>query len=120
MQFIAILGFIGLGGGILAGLFGIGGGLVIVPALILMLGYSPATAAGTSLAALLFPVGLLGVLEYARTDNVEIRAAAIIALGLAIGAYFGARVGVGIEPIVAQRAFGILLLIVGTRLALVS
>lgn len=120
MPAIVLIGIIGLIGGVLSGLFGIGGGLVIVPALILVAGFPIATAAGTSLAALLLPVGLFGALEYYRAGNVDIRAAAVIAVGLLIGAYFGARLGTALPPETVQRAFGIFLLIVGARLALFS
>ena len=120
MPAIVLIAIIGLIGGILSGLFGIGGGLVIVPALILIVGFPIATAAGTSLAALLLPVGLFGALEYYRAGNVDVRAAAVIAVGLLIGAYFGARLGTMLQPETAQRAFGVFLLVVGARLALFS
>jgi len=117
MPALVLIAIIGFAGGILSGLFGIGGGLVIVPGLIILAGFTAANAAGTSLAALLLPVGLLGALEYYRAGQVDVRAALIIALGLLVGAYFGARIGTSLEPVVAQRAFGIFLLIVGIRLA---
>jgi uncharacterized membrane protein YfcA len=120
MPAIGLIAIIGLIGGVLSGLFGIGGGLVIVPALILVAGFPIATAAGTSLAALLLPVGLFGALEYYRAGNVDVRAAAVIAVGLLVGAYFGARLGTSLPPEVVQRAFGIFLLVVGARLALFS
>ena len=113
-----VIGLIGLGGGILSGLFGIGGGLVIVPGLILLAGFSAKQAAGTSLAALLLPVGILGAMEYWRAGQVDIRAAVLIAAGLLIGAYFGARIAVGLPADLIQRAFGVLLVLVGVRLAL--
>ena len=91
---------------------------MIVPALILIAGFPMATAAGTSLAALLLPVGLFGALEYHRAGNVDVRAAALIAVGLLVGAYVGARLGTSLPPEVVQRAFGIFLLVVGARLAL--
>lgn len=59
------------------------------------------------------PVGLLGALENFRAGQVDVRAAVIIAIGLFVGAYFGARVGTSLDPAIAQRAFGIFLLIVG-------
>jgi uncharacterized protein len=111
-------GLIGLGGGVLSGLFGIGGGLVIVPALIVLLGMTAKQAAGTSLAALLLPVGIFGALEYWRAGHVDVRVAALLALGLLIGAFIGARVAIGLPNELIQRAFGILLVLVGVRLAL--
>lgn len=117
MQLI-VGGLIGLAGGVLSGLFGIGGGLVIVPALIVLLGLTAKQAAGTSLAALLLPVGIFGALEYGRAGYVDIRLAALLALGLLIGAFIGARVAIGLPNELIQRAFGILLVLVGVRLAL--
>ena len=63
-------------------------------------------------------MGLLGALEYYRAGQVDVQAAVIIAVGLLVGAYFGARIGTSLDPVVAQRAFGVFLLIVGARLAI--
>jgi hypothetical protein len=111
-------GLIGLAGGVLSGLFGIGGGLVIVPALILLLGMTPKQAAGTSLAALVLPVGILGALEYLRAGHVDVRMAMLLAVGLLIGAFVGARLAIGLPNEFIQRAFGVFLVLVGVRLAL--
>ncbi|MHB8892209.1 MAG: sulfite exporter TauE/SafE family protein [Candidatus Limnocylindrales bacterium] len=120
MPALVLIAVIGLVGGVLSGLFGIGGGLVIVPGLIILAGFSAAKAAGTSLAALLLPVGLLGAIEYYRAGQVDMRAAVVIAVGLLLGAYLGARIGTSLDPVIAQRAFGIFLLVVGARLTLVA
>jgi uncharacterized membrane protein YfcA len=116
---LVVSGLIGLAGGILSGIFGIGGGLLIVPSLILFMGMTIRQAAGTSLAALLLPVGILGALEYWRAGQVDVRVAVVVAVGLLIGAYIGARLALALPSDVVQRAFGILLVIVGVRLALV-
>ena len=71
---------IGLGAGVLSGLFGIGGGIVIVPALLFFAKMSPATATGTSLGALLLPVGALGAWEYYRNGNLDIRSSMLVAV----------------------------------------
>lgn len=113
-------GLIGLAGGVMSGIFGIGGGLVIVPGLVLLLGLTPKQAAGTSLAALLLPVGILGALEYWRAGYIDIRLAVLVALGIVVGAFIGARVAIGLPNELIQRAFGVLLLLVGVRLALVA
>ena len=118
MPGLVLIAAIGLAGGILSGLFGIGGGLVIVPGLVILAGFPPARAAGTSLAALLLPVGLFGAIEYYRAGQVDVQAAVVIAVGLLVGAFFGARVGTSLDPVVAQRAFGVFLLLVGVRLTL--
>lgn len=112
-------GLIGLTGGVLSGLFGIGGGIVIVPALILLIGMQAKQAAGTSLAALLLPVGILGAIEYHRAGYVDVRLAAVVAVGILIGAFLGARLAIGLPNELIQRAFGVLLVLVGLRLALV-
>lgn len=81
---------IGIMAGIAAGLFGLGGGVVLVPALIYWAGFSQHMATGTSLAVLLPPIGLAATLEYYRNDNVDFHAAAILAIGLFTGAWVGA------------------------------
>lgn len=120
MAQLLLVGGIGLFAGVLSGLFGIGGGIVIVPLLILLPGLTITQAAGTSLAALLLPVGALGALEYWRGGFVDLRFAATLAVGLLFGAYLGARLGISIPVEVVQRAFGVLLVIVGIRFAFFS
>ena len=115
---LVVGGLIGLGSGVLSGIFGIGGGLVIVPGLIVLMGMTVKQAAGTSLAALLLPVGILGALEYWRAGQIDVRVAVVLAFGLLIGAFFGARLALGLPNELVQRAFGVLLVVVGVRLAL--
>ena len=83
--------FIGLMAGVLSGLFGIGGGILIVPALIYGMGFSQKTATGTSLAILLPPVGIAAVMQYYREDHVDFRAALLIAAAMLAGSWFGAK-----------------------------
>lgn len=107
---------IGLAAGVLAGMFGIGGGIVIVPALIILAKMSATSATGTSLGALLLPVGALGAWEYWRHGHVNIRASVLIALGLFIGAWFGAWLAIQLPPQVLRRSFAVFLLVVAVRL----
>jgi uncharacterized membrane protein YfcA len=107
---------IGLAAGLLSGLFGIGGGILIVPALLLVARMAPATATGTSLGALLLPVGALGAWQYYKNGHVDVRASALIALGLLVGAYFGARVAQGMDPVLARRAFAVFLMLVSVQI----
>lgn len=107
---------IGLVAGILAGLFGIGGGVIIVPALIVLARFSPARATGTSLGALLLPVGVLGAMEYYRRGDVDVPSAIWIALGIVLGAWVGAHWGVRLPTRIMQRAFAVFLVAVSAHL----
>ena len=115
---IVILVFIATGfcAGILSGLFGIGGGLIIVPALILLSRFTPITATGTSLAALLLPVGALGVWEYYKKGHLNIPAALFVAVGLFFGAWIGARLAQQLSPTQLKRGFAVFLVLVAGRL----
>jgi uncharacterized membrane protein YfcA len=115
-----ILLVIGLAAGVFAGMFGIGGGLIIVPALMFFLKVNPAEAIGTSLAALILPVGLLGAMEYYRQGFINVRFAALVALGLFAGAYFGARITTSLPSDVIRRIYGIFLLLVAARMLLAA
>ncbi len=97
-------------------MFGIGGGLIIVPALIFLFNMSDLQALGTSLAALIPPVGLLGAAEYYKGGHIEIRYAIPIAAGLFLGAYFGARIMIGLPPHMIKRVYGIFLLAIAGRM----
>lgn len=106
---------IGLVAGVFSGLFGIGGGLIIVPALMMIVGMESKEAIGTSLGALIPPVGLLGALEYYRTGNLNVRYALLIAIGLFFAAYFGAKLTIAMPKETLRRAYGIFLLVMGGR-----
>jgi hypothetical protein len=107
---------IGLAAGLLSGLFGIGGGILIVPALLLFARMDPATATGTSLGALLLPVGALGAWQYYKNGHGNVLAALLIALGLFVGAYFGAQVGQGLNPTTAKKVFAVFLVLISARI----
>jgi uncharacterized membrane protein YfcA len=111
-----ILVVIGLLAGVLSGLFGIGGGLLIVPALVLVADFPHKTALGTSLGALLLPVGLLGAYTYWQNGHLVIRASLLLALGLFLGAFVGARVAQGISNATLQRMFAGFLVLMAAQL----
>ena len=112
----ALVALIGLVAGVVSGLFGVGGAIVIIPGLVLVAKLPQHTANGTSLAALLLPVGLLGAMEYYRRGQVNVPYAAIIAAGLFVGALLGAKLAGSVSDVVLRRAFGVFLLIVAARL----
>lgn len=107
---------IGLVAGIAAGIFGIGGGVLIVPALIIFKRMVPARATGTSLAALLLPVGALAAWQYYQRGDVDVGAAAWLALGLAAGAWGGAAWASHLSVRTAQRGFAVFLVAVAVHL----
>ena len=114
MAVLAIL--IGLVTGVVSGLIGLGGGLLIVPALVYVFRMSQHEAQGTSLATLLLPIGLFGFLEYYRRGQVDLRIAMLLALGFAIGAYGGGRWAQAIPDVVLRRAFSATLAVVAIRM----
>ena len=107
---------IGITAGILSGLFGIGGGILIIPALIFFAKFHTKLAIGTSLGAMLLPVGLLGAYAYYQTGNVNIKASLLIGLGLFLGAYGGARLAQMLAGATLQRMFAVLLVVMAVRL----
>ncbi|MGH7570044.1 MAG: sulfite exporter TauE/SafE family protein [Gemmatimonadales bacterium] len=113
-----LVALLGLVAGVISGLFGVGGAVVIIPGLVLLAKLPQHTANGTSLAALLLPVGLLGALEYYRRGQVHIPYAAVIAVGLLIGALVGAKLAGSMSDVMLRRAFGGFLLLVSAKLLL--
>ena len=101
--------------GTLAGLFGIGGGIVIVPMLIFFLKFTPGKAIGTSLAAMLLPVGILAVMKYAKSGDVDYRVATAMAFGIFVMAFVGAHIGLSVGGTWISKGFGVLLLLVGAK-----
>src|SRR5256884_8594555 len=110
-----LVAMIGLVAGVVSGLFGVGGAIVIIPGLVLAAKLPQHTANGTSLAALLLPVGLLGAVEYYRRGEVNVPYAAIIAAGLFFGALLGAKLAGSVSDVALRRAFGVFLMIVAGR-----
>jgi uncharacterized membrane protein YfcA len=107
---------IGLAAGVLSGLFGLGGGVLIVPSLVYLAHFAPRMAFGTSLGALLLPVGLLGAYTYWDNGDLDVRASLFIAVGLFFGAWLGARLSQLIPPAALQRAFAVFILVLAIHL----
>jgi uncharacterized membrane protein YfcA len=107
---------IGLVAGVLSGLFGIGGGILIVPALIFFAKFPTKLALGTSLGALLLPVGVLGAYTYYKAGNLELRASLLLATGIFFGAWAGARLAQVVPAATLQRMFAVFIVIMGVRL----
>ncbi|MCU0843420.1 MAG: sulfite exporter TauE/SafE family protein [Spirochaetes bacterium] len=109
---------IGTVAGMASGLMGIGGGVVIIPALILMLGFDQHLAQGTSLAAMVPPIGLLAAYVYYKSGHVNIPVSALIAAGFIAGGMFGAKIVVNIDAGVLRKVFGVVLLLLSLKMIL--
>ena len=107
---------IGLVAGLLAGVFGIGGGVVIVPALIYLAGFTQHRATGTSLAVLLPPIGFAAMWEYYRHGNVNVPAAMVIAAAVFAGGWLGAVVANRVSGPYLRLAFGVFVVVLGVSL----
>ncbi|BAY47464.1 hypothetical protein NIES4073_45020 [Kalymmatonema gypsitolerans NIES-4073] len=122
MSNIAIqLLLIGLAAGVAGGMFGIGGGAIMVPAMVLLIGMDQKFATGTSIAAQILPIGILAAIVYYRNGNVNIKYAVFIAIGLIVGNLFGALFAN--QPFISsetmKKLYGIFLLLIGLRYLLV-
>ncbi len=109
--------FIGLFSGMVSGAFGVGGGIVIVPILVLFFGLTQHQAQGTALTVMLLPVYVLAVLRYYWAGNVKIQLALFIGIGFIFGALIGANFVQGIPSPQLKKAFGIFLILVGVKMA---
>jgi len=107
---------IGLAAGVLSGLFGIGGGILIIPALVFLAQFHTKLAIGTSLGAMLLPVGLLGAYAYYQQGNINIKGSLLIGLGLFLGAYLGAKLAQSISSTTLQRMFAVFIVLMAIRL----
>jgi uncharacterized membrane protein YfcA len=116
MTSVLVLIVIGVFGGLAAGVFGIGGGIIIVPGLIYWDGFTQHKATGTSLAVLLPPIGLAAAIEYYRHGNVDIRAAAILAVMMVAGSWLGACLANYLSAPVLRLAFGVFVFGIGAYL----
>ncbi len=110
-----LLLLLGLAAGVLSGMFGVGGGTLIVPGLTMLLGFDIKTATGTSLAALLLPFSIMAVLEYYRAGHINVLAALLIVTGMFIGSVFGAKVTLSLPEIYVKRAFGMYMVLIGAK-----
>ena len=116
LQTILLIILIGLAAGMLSGLVGVGGGLIIVPALIFFLGYSQHSAQGTSLGVLLLPAGILAVIQYYNHGDVDIKAVIILAIGFLAGGYFGSKLSLSLPQETVKKIFAIFMLLVAIKM----
>ncbi len=115
-QTILILVLIGIVAGILSGFVGVGGGILIVPALVYFLGMSQHEAQGTSLFVLLLPVGILAVINYSKSGYMDWKFGLIIALTFVVGGFIGSKLALKISPAVVKLIFGLIMAVVSIKL----
>jgi len=107
---------LGLVAGIFSGLIGIGGAIIIIPALVLFFGLSQHTAQGTTLALMVPPIGLLAAWMYYKEGFVDLKMAGLICLGFVVGGLVGARFATGIPDDILRRIFGVILVVASLRM----
>mgnify|MGYP005834614443 CR=1 FL=1 len=115
---IIIIIVIGLFTGMLAGMLGIGGGLIVIPALMLVMGFTQHEAQGTSLAMMLPPIGIVAAWNYYKAGHVDIKIALILAAAFIIGSIFGSKIAVGLPENVLKKVFSVFLIIVALKMLL--
>lgn len=113
-----ILLMTGLLAGFISGSLGVGGGIVIVPSLVFLLGLTQHQAQGTSLALLLAPIGILAVINYHRDGFINWKFAFILMIAFVMGGYLGSKLSVQLPEKTLKQIFGLLMLIVGTKMIL--
>ena len=115
-QTVLIIIVIGIAAGILSGLVGVGGGIIIVPALVYFIGFSQKAAQGTSLGVLLLPVGILGVLQYYKQGHIDIKVVGYLSIGFIVGGYFGSKIALTLSQESAKKIFAILMIVIAFKM----
>ena len=115
---LLILIVIGIITGVMAGMLGIGGAIIMIPALVFFMGFSQQTAQGTSLAVMLPPIGIIATYNYYKAGQVDMKVALILAACFLVGSYFGSRYALTLPQATLKKIFGILLLLVAAKMLL--
>ena len=118
MSEILILLAIGMAAGVFGGMVGLGGGVIMIPAMIYFLGLSQQGAQGTSLAVMLPPVGFMACYNYYKAGQLNIKYAAIIAIAFFVGGYFGSKIALNVSPEKMKKIFAVALLLIAVNMLL--
>jgi uncharacterized protein len=116
MQTILLIILIGLVAGMLSGLVGIGGGIIIVPALVIFLGFSQHQAMGTSLGILLLPAGILAAVNYYKQGYIDIKVVLLLFVGFLVGGYLGSKFSLSLSESVVKRIFAVVMILVASKM----
>lgn len=120
MQTILLLILVGLAAGVLSGMVGVGGGIIIVPALVYILGFSQHQAQGTSLGLLLLPVGIFAVLNYYKSGYIDVKVVAVMCVAFAIGGFFGSKVSLSLPQETVKKIFAVLMLLIAGKMLFID
>ncbi len=116
-QTIIVLILVGIAAGMLSGLVGVGGGIIIVPALVYLLGFTQKQAQGTSLGLLLLPVGIIAVMQYYKQGHINLSYVAVIAISFILGSFFGSKIATtNLSDEKLKRIFAIILMLVSIKM----
>ena len=116
LQTMLIIILVGVAAGMLSGLVGVGGGIIIVPALVYFIGFSQKTAQGTSLALIMLPVGIFGVIQYYKQGHVDYRIVGMLAIGFLVGSFFGSKLALTISQESLKKVFAILMIVIAIKM----
>lgn len=111
-----ILLAIGLAAGFLSGIAGVGGGVIVIPALIFALGMTQFQAQGTSLAMMIPPIGIMAAYNYYQDGQINWRYALVLAIFFVVGSYFGSKVALGTSQVVVKKGFAIFIILIGIKM----
>jgi len=120
LQEFLLLALIGLAAGIFGGMVGLGGGVIMIPAMIYLMGMSQISAQGTSLAIMIPPVGILAVMNYYKSGHINLKYALIIAIAFTIGGYFGSKIALNLPVATVKKIFGFALIVIALRMIIKS
>jgi hypothetical protein len=113
---LIILVLIGLTAGILGGMIGLGGGLIMIPALVIFLGFSQKAAQGTSVAVMLPPIGILAAWNYYKAGYVNMKYALIIAFAFILGGWLGSKLAIALPDVIVKRIFALLMAVTAAKM----
>jgi uncharacterized membrane protein YfcA len=116
IETILLLIIVGLAAGVLSGMVGVGGGIIIVPALVIFLGFSQHQAQGTSLGLLLLPVGILAVMNYYNKGYIDIKVVAIMSIAFVLGGWLGSKLSLSLPQDTVKKIFAIVLFYTAFRM----
>ncbi|HOJ64235.1 MAG TPA: sulfite exporter TauE/SafE family protein [Spirochaetota bacterium] len=116
MQEILICILIGIMAGIFSGMFGLGGGIILIPAFVFLLGFSQKMAQGTTLALMVPPIGLLGAIAYYKAGYVNLKVAAIVCIAFFLSSLIGAKLSIMLPVDILKKVFAIVLILVAIKI----